>query len=590
MAILQVVLGIGFLIFIHEAGHYLCARLARIRVEVFSLGFGPRLFGFRRGGTDYRIALVPLGGYVRVAGDEPGHPGLVQDGDLGSRSLAARMMFFSGGVAMNVLFALVAFPLVFRSGVEFVAPVLGEIAEGGPAWRAGLREDDRIRSVDGKDMYSFQNMVVEVALAGRRSVQLGVERGGHRFFVDVQPDYDPQLGVYSMGVSTPLAPEPPTLEVEVGSVAWQAGLREGDELVALGGVPVDARTVADRLHTASRAGTTVGVTVRRNGAPRTVEYVPPPLATPMLGVERAARRVAGLRPGFAALERLGLRPGDHIVRVDGQPFAGGSLAPFATGPDTLTMTVEREHEGSRSLSTVVTPAERAALAEHVGFGTDRIGIVLVPGPDTPAQRAGVLPADAVVRIDGQPAADWAELREAVAAAGDRGLTLTVQRAGTEFDLHVLPARYGDLGFAAQSRQLAELYRVDSALGAIHAGMVCSIDLIKQLYVTLKKLFTGEVAARNLGGIITIGRVSYIYAESGWARFIYFLALLSLNLAFINVLPIPVLDGGHLLFLAIEGIKGSPVSPRVLTYSQIFGLVFVLALVVFVTYNDILRLL
>ncbi|MDP6931178.1 MAG: site-2 protease family protein, partial [Planctomycetota bacterium] len=81
-----------------------------------------------------------------------------------------------------------------------------------------------------------------------------------------------------------------------------------------------------------------------------------------------------------------------------------------------------------------------------------------------------------------------------------------------------------------------------------------------------------------------------FAESGWTRFIYFLALLSLNLAFINVLPIPVLDGGHILFLAIEGIKGSPVSPRVFTYSQVAGLVFVIALIVFVTYNDILRLL
>ena len=111
-----------------------------------------------------------------------------------------------------------------------------------------------------------------------------------------------------------------------------------------------------------------------------------------------------------------------------------------------------------------------------------------------------------------------------------------------------------------------------------------------MYVTLKRLVTGDVSARNLGGIVTISRVSYRAVQNGLSFFLYFLALLSINLAFVNVLPIPVLDGGHLLFLLIERIKGSPVSARVLNYSQILGLVFVLALMVFVTYNDILRLL
>ena len=136
----------------------------------------------------------------------------------------------------------------------------------------------------------------------------------------------------------------------------------------------------------------------------------------------------------------------------------------------------------------------------------------------------------------------------------------------------------------------QLFKKDTLGSAIGAGMVCSVDLIKQLYVTLKRIITGDVSARNLGGIITISRVTYQSAQWGAAYFFYFLALLSINLAFINVLPIPVLDGGHLMFVLIERIKGSPVSATVLNYSQILGLVFVLALIVFVTYNDILRLL
>lgn len=588
--ILQVILGIGFLIFIHEAGHYLCARLARIRVEVFSLGFGPRLFGFRRGTTDYRLALVPIGGYVRVAGEDPHDRRYVEDGDLNSRSLLARMFFFSGGVLMNLLFAVVAFPLVFNSGVEFTAPVLGEITEGGAAWKAGLRAGDRVRSVDGKSMYSFQNMIVEVALAGSRPAVLEIERGDDVQTIAVQPEYDAELGVYSLAASAPVDPEPPTLEVSENSPAWRAGLRTGDRWVGLLGAEINGVNAGDRMQDASRDGTVVTIDVQRDGERLSFEYQPAPMAAPMLGVERARRRVIGLRPGLAALDALALRPGDHIIDVDGRVFSGATLAPFADGPPQLTITVQRQGEASRRLSAPFTAIERQALAQHVGFGTDEIGIVVLPSPNTPAQRAGIQPGDAIVRIDGKPVADWPDLRSAVQAAEGKALRLTLRSAGSEREVSIVPGAYTDLGFVARGNNLRQLYKVNGFGAALNAGMVCSIDLIKQLYVTLKKLFTGEVAAKNLGGIITISRVSYIYAESGWARFIYFLALLSINLAFINVLPIPVLDGGHLLFLAIEGIKGSPVSPRILNYSQIFGLVFVLALIVFVTYNDILRLL
>jgi regulator of sigma E protease len=120
--------------------------------------------------------------------------------------------------------------------------------------------------------------------------------------------------------------------------------------------------------------------------------------------------------------------------------------------------------------------------------------------------------------------------------------------------------------------------------------VASLDLVKQLYVTMKRLITGEVGAKNLGGIIRISQVSYQAAQRGPSWFWYFLALLSVNLAFVNLLPVPVLDGGHLLFLLIEKVKGSPVGTKVFGYSQVIGLVFVLLLVLFVTYNDILRLL
>jgi regulator of sigma E protease len=138
--------------------------------------------------------------------------------------------------------------------------------------------------------------------------------------------------------------------------------------------------------------------------------------------------------------------------------------------------------------------------------------------------------------------------------------------------------------------VTEEVRAGSFVEALQLGTAFSLDLIKQLYVTLKRMVTGDVGAKNLGGIIRIGQVSYEAAQRGPSWFFYLLAMLSLNLAFVNLLPIPVLDGGHLLFLLIEKVKGSPVSSRVFGYSQVVGLVFVLMLVLFVTYNDILRLL
>jgi regulator of sigma E protease len=127
--------------------------------------------------------------------------------------------------------------------------------------------------------------------------------------------------------------------------------------------------------------------------------------------------------------------------------------------------------------------------------------------------------------------------------------------------------------------------------AIKAGFNCAIYMVKTCYLTLHRmLITRDVSSKNLGGIITIAQASYTFAELGLAKLFFFLAILSVNLGFLNILPIPILDGGHLLFLLIEKIKGSPVNDRIMGYAQIVGLAFILFLMLFVTWNDIQRLL
>lgn len=592
--ILLTIFGIGFLIFIHEAGHYIAARLAGVRVLVFSLGFGPRMLGFVRGGVDYRISAVPLGGYVRVAGEEPSERYGRDDDGLHSKGVLARACFFLGGVVMNFAFAFVAFPIVFKAGVEFTAPVVGIVQSGSPAWEQDLRPGDRILEVDGKGMYSFENMLVEIALAGSRGANLRVQRGDDIFERSVTPRYDPDMGLYKIGIERGVLPEV-TAEVVDGSPAHQAGLRTGDRLLALDGAPLTREVIQgyeERTHYRPEA---VTLDIERAGQHQSIRFTPRlgDAAQPEIGVVRAHRRVGGLRAGLPALDQLGLKRGDHIFAIDGQPFDGQSLAGFASGPADLTMSVLREGETEPvKLTAPFSAADRQQLAEHVGLATDSIQVVVIPRMGSPAEAVGMQPGDAIIAIDGHGITTWDELRAAVQSASDgRALDLTVDVGDSTVQRQLLPARrVNEQGFYFSFTELREAYRKETVGGAISAGMVCSIDLIKSLYVTIKKLFTGEVAPTNLGGIITISRVTYIFAQSGWERFLYFLALLSINLAVINLLPIPVLDGGHLMFVLIEGIKGSPVSPKIHNFSQIVGLVLILLLLVYVTYNDIVKLL
>lgn len=589
------ILGIGFMIFIHELGHYLAARACGVRVLVFSLGFGPRLLGFRRNGCDYRLSAVPFGGYVLVAGAENFERHAMTRDELNAKSAAARTFYYSGGVIMNVAFALLVFPLVFAHGVEFAAPVIGNVTRGGLAWQADLRPGDRVLRVNGKEIYSFENLRVEVALAGRKPVRLEIERDGQRTEKLVDTKYEEGEGVRQIHVSPMVEPAPPRLVVTERSPAWLAGLRDGDRLRGIGGTPVLAADVEAKLISLEHqpAGTKVEIDVEApDGQMRAVTFAPELSdSIARIGVRPLQPVVLAVRHGSAAAAALHVH--DEIVAIDGQPFLADSLKPWQSGSEPLTLRVRRGDPAVEvDVRLTLTASERAALAEDVVLTMPPPGrgvpILLVDAPG-PASEGGLRPGDRILAIDGKNLAQYNDLIPLVRTFRGTSMVCDVLRGKDTLRVTLQPTRTLDLGFRALGDFQRELYKVDGVGNAIHAGLVCSADLLKQLYVTLREMVSGDVSAKNLGGIIQISRVSYAFAESGWARFLYFLAMLSLNLAFVNVLPIPVLDGGHLLFVLIEKIKGSPISARVHGYSLTLGLVFVVGLMVFVTYNDILRL-
>ena len=166
-------------------------------------------------------------------------------------------------------------------------------------------------------------------------------------------------------------------------------------------------------------------------------------------------------------------------------------------------------------------------------------------------------------------------------------TLTVAAAPIPQPDPIFGSKYNAYGFGTYRWEY--VFRADGPLDAIRVGLGTSWQFVKHTWLTLRGMLLAEISTKNIGGPIAIGQISYALAERGTSKLLYFLCLLSVNLAVINVLPIPVFDGGHLLFLVVEKLKGSPVSDRVFGYSQLVGVVLILSLMIFVTFNDLRRI-
>lgn len=270
------IFALGVIIFVHEFGHLVVAKAFGTRVETFSLGFGKRLWGFRRGETDYRVSLVPLGGYVKLAGEEAG----TSTGDpreFQSKPRWQRILVFLAGPAMNILLAIVLIAVVFMVGIEVpdlqqIPPVLGTVEADSSAAQAGLRPGDRIVEVNGQPVSRWQDVGFVTMTSPEKPVRMVVERGPERLPFEVVPRKVPR---YEFGDTAGMFPVvlPRVSQVLPGSPAERAGFLIGDEIRS-----TDGRAVADSSsfvgYISEHPGQPVQVEIMRAGALQTLTVVP----------------------------------------------------------------------------------------------------------------------------------------------------------------------------------------------------------------------------------------------------------------------------------------------------------------------------
>ncbi len=431
--LLAFVFVLGVLIVLHESGHFLVARLLKAPVDVFSVGFGKRIWGFERGGTDYRLSMIPLGGYVHVIGLGPDESTVTgsEDGDAGEPELLPRwkrVLIFLGGPLTNIIAAVAFLAFAFVLGVQVPAyqsqpPVVGWVEPASPAAAAGIVAGDRIVAVDGTAMATWRDLESTLMTAGGRQVLLKIDRAGRTIEVPITPKKVTRYGIGYSGIMPPL--DPIVVQLQPNSPAQQAGLKPGDRIVAVDGQPV--------------------------------------------------------HQFYDLIRLISPNPGK-----------------------TLELTVERD---GRTVPLEVTP-------KNVG-GEGKIGIpVIYP---TTMEKLGP-----------------------VAAVGE-----AVREC---------------------KRMTAETFRI------------------------IGRLLTRKASMSQLSGPIDIARISGQAAREGIRTLIWLLGFISLQLGIFNLLPIPILDGGHLTILAVEIAMRRNLPMKLKERILEVGFVLLMLLMVVVIFNDIVKIL
>ena len=590
--IILVIIGICFLIFIHELGHFLVAKKIGVRVHAFSLGFGPAIIRKQIGETEYKISLIPLGGYVKLAGEQKGEETKGEEWEFMSKKPWQRAAVLIAGVAFNTMLAFVAFVIAFRIGVPFITAEVGQINPGGPAWEADIRPGDKIVKVNDILNPDFEDLFISIALNNSpEGVDLGIEREGKIFDVNVVPKYNQRGGVQRIGI-VPVN----SLEVykiyateDSDSPAEKAGLQVGDKVIAVNGRKINTENDFREIEGGS-LGKELIITVLRDSERIDLKVIPSAVARLMIGLSCATSKIDGIKRDSLA-DSIGLKRDDEIVKINTQDVKGFSgLNNALNNSQDGKITLEVVRDNSRKILELTKSGEETVKKFFDGMWPYYELTVDSTVEGFPAEEKGIKPGDRITSIDGESISEWGQLLQLVTGGQGEELKIAWMRDGKEFSKKIKPIKdeenaQGQIGVMFKRKEIIRKYGfTESCVVGIHKTVVN----VKRIYLTIRGFISKKISTKALGGPVLIAQASYASAQSGIGKLLYFLAIISINLAVLNILPVPVLDGGHLLFLGIEKIKGSPVSERVLAIANYIGLALVLSLMIYATRNDILR--
>ena len=591
---------LGAIVFIHELGHFLVAKACGVRILVFSLGFGPKLFGVRVGHTEYRVSILPLGGYVRMFGDDITEDIAPEDRAVSflHKPIPMRMAIAAAGPVANFLLPIALF-FVLALGVHKVAaPHVGTVLPGEPAATAGILPGDILLSVDDVAVQSFSDVQEYVEVRPRQKVQFKIRRDGVEKTLEIVPR--------AVAGTNPLA-----LEAEVGRV----GIVTSERLPR---VHLDQYmdTVAKYLHTGDLVTAVNGVNV---------------------DTARAFRDAMLRAP---ADKPLSLTIAQPATTPDGAPTSRAvTLAPRTDAiPEAITMVqqgVTRDELAYGPTATAIDSTRRILLDEaaqrHRFFGLANLeGTLRRIEPGTAASAAGLSPGDRIVSIDGHPLTHAGEVASRLferpkdvhvvgvidgapfAAASplpsddDAGAPTDTDVVATTTEsaplrivvFRMLPSpKWGMEDFRVFGVEAATAYGpaalVDKDVGVAEAfttALAQTGGLIRDTVVGIVKLATGQFSVRSMGGPITIFSLAGQAADRGVDDFVFLMAFISVNLGIVNLLPVPVLDGGHLLLFSIEAVRRKRMSLAAQEKLLKVGLLLLGALMALAFFNDVMRIL
>ncbi len=638
--ILYVALGLGLVIFFHELGHFAVAKWCGVFVERFSIGFGPILCSFKKGDTEYALSLIPFGGYVKMLGQDDMDPSQLTTEEIAqdpraysSKNVPQRMGIISAGVIMNVITGMLFFGLAFRFGVESSPAQVGHAVVGKPAWEKGIRSGDVFTRINGRDTKSFQDILRGTTLS-RGDIEIeGHHADGKTFKVTIEPDSSGlrrmigvsdarSLRIAEIGneIKTTVVPGSPAEKVK-------ESFQDNDEIVSLNGEKVDSHAQLQTLLARYRASS-IELGIKRGDKVQIVTIEPARFRE--VGLWMDIEQIAAVQENSPA-SKAGLKIGDKITSVNGvdvgkviNPLHLAEHLEMFAGEE-VEIRVKRTVEGSPKLEEVtvkLTPDDTPAWIEYpfsdgTPLGIPSIGVayhltsnVLKVVPGSPAAKAGVpeggvlesvvietenellkkISPDSSTRLKfvdttkkSMAYAFW-QLQE----VPDAKVTLKFQGDAKTYTLQPVPAKeewyISQRGIFLQPQSLtltADTWGEAFTMG-IHQTQNTGVDI----YLTLRNLLSGDLSPQNLSGPVGIAKVAYAVSKQGIQQLLMFLGFLSINLAILNFLPIPVLDGGHMVFLIWEGVTRRKPSEKVLIAASYVGMAFVLGLMVFVIYLDI----